>query len=128
VGADLDLDGHTDLLIIQMDQLTNRHGTGRAEHYLHLVQNNMKSEGNWIGLHMDPGTNPVGSMVTVRAGGKKQTLPVVTGDSYSAQHPLSFHFGLGKIKMVDELLVEKFGRELIRFSKPDINRYHRAKP
>ncbi|MDP6905043.1 MAG: VCBS repeat-containing protein, partial [Verrucomicrobiota bacterium] len=91
VGADLDLDGHTDLLIVQMDQLTNRHKTGRAEHYLHLVQNNMNRGGNWIGLHMDPGTNPVGALVTVRAGGKTQTMPVVTGDSYSAQHPFSIH-------------------------------------
>jgi hypothetical protein len=128
VGADLDLDGRTDLLIVQMDQLTNRHKTGRAEHYLHLVQNNMKTEGNWIGLHMDPGTNPVGALVTVRAGGKIQTLPVVTGDSYSAQHPLSFHFGLGKTQEVGELLVEKFGRKLFQIRKPDINRYHRTNP
>jgi len=128
VGADLDLDGNTDLLIVQMDQLTNRHKTGRAEHYLHLVQNNMNKGGNWIGLHMDPGTNPVGALVTVRAGGKTQTMPVVTGDSYSAQHPLSIHFGLGKIQKVDELLVEKFGRKLIRMTNPDINRYHRTKP
>jgi hypothetical protein len=128
VGADLDLDGHTDLLIVQMDQLTNRHKTGRAEHYLHLVQNNMKTEGNWIGLHMDPGTTPVGALVTVHAGGKTQTMPVVTGDSYSAQHPLSFHFGLGKTQKVDELLVEKFGRKLFQIQEPDINRYHRTNP
>lgn len=127
VGADLDLDGHTDLLIIQMDQLSNRHETGRAEHYLHLVQNKIKSDGNWIGLHLKPEMNPVGSMVTVRVGGKTQTLPVVTGDSYNAQQPLSIHFGLGKAKQVDELRVEKFGRELVRLTNPVINQYHKAR-
>jgi hypothetical protein len=70
----------------------------------------------------------VGALVTVRAGGKIQTLSVVTGDSYSAQHPLSFHFGLGKTQKVDELLVEKFGRKLFQIQKPDINKYHRIKP
>lgn len=128
VGADLDLDGRTDLLVIEMDQLTDRHGTGKAEHYLHLVRNNIKSGGNWIGLHLKPETNPVGAMVTVRVGRKTQTLPVVTGDSYSAQHPLSIHFGLGKAKQVDELRLERFGHELVRLSNPVINQYHKAQP
>ena len=91
------------------------------------MQNKIKSDGNWIGLHLNPEMNPVGAMVTVRVGGKTQTLPVVTGDSYNAQQPLSIHFGLGKAKQVDELRVEKFGRELVRLTNPVINQYHKAR-
>ena len=110
--------------IIQMDQLTNRHKTGRAEHYLHLVQNNMPSKGNWIGLHLNPGSNPVGAMVSVRANGKTQTLPVMTGDSYSSQHPNTFHFGLGNVQQGEELRVEKGGHQILLLKSPKVNRYH----
>ncbi len=124
VGADLDLDGRTDLMVVQMDQLTNRHKTGKAEHYLHLVQNNLSTQGNWVGLHLNPGSNPVGAMVSVRANGKTQTLPVVTGDSYSSQHPNTLHFGLGKVNQVEELRVEKAGRQILLLKNPEINKYH----
>ena len=125
VGADLDLDGRTDLLIVQMDQLSNRHKTGNAEHYLHLVQNNMPSQGNWIGLHLNPGSNPVGAIIRARANGKTQILPVVTGDSYSSQHPSTFHFGLGEASQVEELRVEKAGSPILLLKNPEINKYHR---
>ena len=128
VTADLDADGLTDLMVVQMDQLTDRHRTGRAEHYLHLVRNQMPEPGNWLAVQFNPAHNPVGSIVTLKTKERTQVMPVVTGDSYNAQHPARVHFGLGQVAAVEAVLIDQPGREPLRWSKPGINQVHVVKP
>ena len=128
VATDLDADGLTDLMVIQMDQLTDRHRTGRAEHYLHLVRNQMPEAGNWLVVQFLPAQNPVGTVVTLKSKGQTQVMPLVTGDSYNAQHPARIHFGLGQADSVAEVLIEQPGREPVRWNNPAINQVHLVKP
>ncbi len=128
VASDLDGDGRTDLIVVQMDQLTNRHGTGRAEHYLHLVRNQLSQAGNWLAVQFNPADNPIGTTVTVRTAERAQVLPVVTGDSYNAQHPARLHFGLGAAEQVKEVLIEQPGKKPLRWALPAINQVHRVQP
>lgn len=128
VTADLDADGLTDLMVVQMDQLTDRHRTGRAEHYLHLVRNQMPEPGNWLAVQFNPAHNPVGSIVTLKTKERTQVMPVVTGDSYNAQHPARVHFGLGQVAAVEAVLIDQPGREPLRWSNPRINQVHVVKP
>jgi hypothetical protein len=48
---------------------------------------------------------PVGTRVTVTAGGRKQTKDLAAGDSYSSTHDPRLHFGLGAAEKADEVLV-----------------------
>ena len=128
VATDLDADGLTDLMVVQMDQLTDRHRTGRAEHYLHLVRNQMPETGNWLVVQFLPAQNPVGTVVTLKSKGQTQVMPLVTGDSYNAQHPARIHFGLGQADSVAEVLIDQPGREPVRWNNPAINQVHLVKP
>ena len=43
-----------------------------------------------------PGLSVLGAVVTVTAGGRTWSRQIVTGDSFTAQHPPQVHFGLGE--------------------------------
>jgi|TARA_B110000495_G_C22895476_1_gene522429 hypothetical protein len=53
---------------------------------------------------------------TGRHANTTQTLPIITGDSWKAQHPATLHFGLGKSKAIDTIEV--------RWPNGKTNRYH----
>ena len=67
-------------------------------------------------------------MVPLKSKGQTQVMPVVTGDSYNAQHPARIHFGLGQADSVAEVLIEQPGREPVRWNNPAINQVHLVKP
>ena len=48
---------------------------------------------------------PIGTKVTVTAGGRKVTRDIAAGDSYASTHDPRLHFGLGKAESADEVLV-----------------------
>ncbi|NQY91636.1 MAG: ASPIC/UnbV domain-containing protein, partial [Deltaproteobacteria bacterium] len=53
---------------------------------------------------------------------------IVTGDSFSAQHALQKHFGLGSLQSVSAIEVKWPGGLSTRIDKPAIRRYHLVKP
>lgn len=122
VSADLDLDGRADLLVVEKEAGNDRQRDGQ----IRLVRNLTPSENNWIGLHLEAKANcPIwGARVRVHQnGGAMQELPVVTGDSWKAQHGTSIHFGLGKTEAARLEVIWPNGK-VSRIEQPAVNKYH----
>jgi len=125
VGTDFDADGKPDLLVSQLSAKQR----GSAE-LLHLIKNNWKTSGSWIGVRLKgaPGISPLGAMVQLKAGGKTHIHPVTSGDSLWAQHPAIVHFGLGNLKSVEAVEINWGNGKTTRIQNPKINQYHLAQP
>ncbi len=132
VSADLDMDGRPDLLVIERDRLRNVHQTFGFVNYVHLVRNQMPANGNhWIGVQLpldQPDYSPSGAMVWVHTKDGKQCLPVVSGDSYKAQHPAARHFGLGNTDKVVAIEVQWPNGEITMVKNPPVDKYNIIEP
>ena len=93
--GDVDNDGRLDILITALDdspELLRNEGAARS----------------WLTVVCEiPGgaAVPVGTRVTVTAGGRKMTRDLAAGDSYASTHDPRLHFGLGTAETADEVLV-----------------------
>ena len=91
--GDYDNDGRLDVLLTSLDSPPALlHNEGRT--------------GSWLtvaceGAHGEP--NPLGTVVTIRAGGRSQSQDIASGDSFLSTHDPRPHFGLGAAEKVDEL-------------------------
>ncbi len=121
VSADLDLDGRPDLLVVEIENQS-----GRRDGHVRIYHNQLNTKNNWIGVHLQcaPGTALFGAKVTLHHPNTSQTLPVITGDSWKAQHPTTLHFGLGKSKTINAIEVRWPNGKTTRLNTPEINRYH----
>jgi hypothetical protein len=94
-AGDFDDDGRLDLLVTALDSppaLLHNEGAG----------------GSWLTVVcVVPGGTavPIGTVVTVRAGGRTMTRDIASGDSYLSSHDPRPHFGLGKAEKADEVVV-----------------------
>ena len=123
VSGDLDHDGRPDLLVVE----GVRRGTDQQrEGYIQVIQNLLTTGNHWIGTHLKG--QPIGAVVSVVNDGKRQILPIVTGDSFDSQHATSAHFGLGKSKSVEALEVRWPNGKVTRVKNPAIDKYHIIRP
>ena len=67
----------------------------------------------------------IGATVTVRTPAGAQMTRVVTGDSFSAQHPTTVHFGLGKREQVDQIEIRWPSGIRQVIENPAINTLHK---
>ncbi len=95
--GDFDNDGDLDLLFTRLD--------GPPV----LLRNDSPSTGAWLTV-IPEGTNgqpsPIGTTVTIKAGGRIQWRDVASGDSYLSTHDPRPHFGLGSAEVVDDVDVK----------------------
>ena len=92
--GDFDNDGRLDILITALDSPPELlHNEGPA--------------GSWLTVVCDPGgpAVPIGTRVTVTAGGRTMTQDVAAGDSYLSTHDPRPHFGLGGAETAEEVVV-----------------------
>lgn len=125
VSTDLDLDGRADLLVVEKESGDDRQRDGQ----IRLIRNLTPQGNNWIGLHLNVQVGrPIwGARVRVhQVDGVTQELPVVTGDSWKAQHGTSLHFGLGKNKVAQLEVIWSNGK-VSRVDQPAVNQYHTLK-
>jgi enediyne biosynthesis protein E4 len=123
LADDLDADGRVDLVVSELFYGRSRRGeAGR----LHLYRNAWPSANHWIGvrLHDEPGVSPIGARITVHTANGPLIARIVTGDSYSAQHAPTKHFGLGSLDRVDALEVRWQNGTVKTLRQPAIGRYH----
>lgn len=93
--GDYDNDGRLDILVTALDEPPELlHNEGRPGSWLTVV------------CEVPGGTAiPIGTRVTVTAGGRTQSRDIAAGDSYVSTHDPRPHFGLGTADSVDEVLV-----------------------
>jgi hypothetical protein len=93
--GDFDNDGRLDVLVTALDE---------PPELLH----NESAAGSWLTVVCEvPGGTaiPVGTTVTVTAGGRTMSRDIAAGDSYASTHDPRLHFGLGKAETADEVRV-----------------------
>jgi enediyne biosynthesis protein E4 len=120
LGADLDLDGRVDVLVVE-----DRGSRGQK---LHIYRNQIETGNHWIGVQLQEeggGLSPVGASVTVRTADRSQVGRVVTGETLMGQHPTTLHFGLAGAERVESIEVEWVGGVKRRLEQPEVDRYHR---
>ena len=91
--GDYDNDGDLDLLVTNLDEPPS-------------LLRNETAGGSWLTVVCeDPrgGIAPIGTRVTVRAGGRTQWRDIAAGDSFMSTHDPRPHFGLGAATRVDEV-------------------------
>ncbi len=121
VSDDLDADGRVDLLVFGAEPL------GRQT--LRVFRNVAKSENHWIGVRLKEGPagkapSPFGASVTLDSGQGRRVAVFVSGDSFTSQHALTRHFGLGAAREVKSLrVVWPGGRERLLLN-PEVDRYY----
>jgi len=122
VSADLDLDGRPDLLVVEKEPGEERTRDGQ----IRVIRNKITTENDWIGIHLKGAAGkPIwGATVTVKQSAHAQSLPVVTGDSWKAQHPATVHFGLGRNGPVEVLTVDWPDGSVTQLKAPSLNSYH----
>jgi enediyne biosynthesis protein E4 len=91
--GDFDNDGRLDVLLTSLDgPPALLHNEGRTGSWLTVA---------CAGAHGEP--NPLGTVVTIRAGGRSQSQDIASGDSFLSTHDSRPHFGLGAAEKVDEV-------------------------
>jgi len=93
--GDYDNDGRLDILVTALDS---------PPELLH----NESGAGSWLTVVCEvPGGTavPIGTQVTVTAGGRTLTRDIASGDSYLSSHDPRPHFGLGKAERAEEVVV-----------------------
>jgi enediyne biosynthesis protein E4 len=91
--GDYDNDGDLDILITALDAPP-------------LLLRNDSQGGSWITIVCEipgGGADPIGTVVTLTAGGRVQRRDIASGDSYMSSHDPRPHFGLGKAETVDSI-------------------------
>ena len=95
--GDFDNDGDLDLLFTRLD--------GPPV----LLRNDSPSTGAWLTVIPEGAKgelSPIGTTVTIKAGGRTQWRDIASGDSYLSTHDPRPHFGLGSTEMVEEVDVK----------------------
>ncbi len=93
--GDYDNDGRPDILVTALDEPPELlHNEGPAGSWLTVV------------CEVPGGTAiPIGTRVTVTAGGRTLYRDIAAGDSYVSTHDPRLHFGLGKAEAAEEVVV-----------------------
>ena len=122
VLTDVDVDGRPDLLVVQYD-------AKERQQRLFVMRNQIQTKGNWIGLHIpdQPGLPANGATIQLHTGNRNDVRQLVTGDSFTAQHPATAHFGLGENQVVDQLVIRWPSGKTVTLTQPAVGQYHRLK-
>ncbi len=94
--GDFDNDGDIDVAVMNMGEPPS------------LLRNTLAGKSGWIKVMLEgvrSNRSAIGAVVTIEAGGSKQTLPVLSQSSFLSQSERRLHFGLGAATRVDRVRV-----------------------
>ena len=125
VTDDLDGDGRVDLLTVEF----KTQGLDNNSYTVHVYRNQLEAAGHWVGVHLQagPGFSPIGATIKLISERGTQMTRLVTGDSFSSQHPASAHFGLGRLQKIESLEIQWPNGIVQHIKKPEIDQYHEIK-
>lgn len=95
--ADFDNDGNIDVAVMNMGEPPS------------LLRNALTGSMRWIKVALEgvlSNRSAIGAVVTIEAGGVRQTLPVLCQSSFLSQNERRLHFGLGQAARVDLVRVQ----------------------
>jgi hypothetical protein len=123
ITADINVDGRNDLLVVQYD-------ANARQQRLFVMLNQLSTKGKWIGLHITDTPGQPSNGVTVKLFRKNQHVikQFVTGDSFTAQHPTTAHFGLGENESVEKLEISWPNGKTKTLKQPELGKYHQLTP
>jgi hypothetical protein len=126
VGEDLDADGRPDLLVVEYRSERADH----TEYTLHVLRNQLETNHGWIGVRLSEspgGPSPIGANIVVKTPRRTHIHRVVTGDSFSSQHPTAAHFGLGDETAVGSIEIQwpDGGKSVLK--RPAPGRYYHVR-
>ena len=123
IAADIDVDGLNDLLVVQYD-------ANAKQQRLFVMGNQLSTKSKWIGLNINdaPGVPTNGAIVKLFTKTQIFIKQFVTGDSFTAQHPSTAHFGLGENDLVEKIEVLWPNGKKITLNQPAIGKYHQLTP
>ncbi len=127
VSDDLDGDGLPDLLVTEY----RSQRLGDAEFELHVLKNRLPVRRHWIGVRLRQslgGPSPLGARVALRSDAGEQVARIVTGDSFSSQHPPVAHFGLGDQSRPASLEVRWLDGTTQRIDAPAVDAWYAVDP
>ncbi|MFX0555838.1 CRTAC1 family protein [Maribacter sp. CXY002] len=108
VVFDMDNDGDLDLLVVNQEPILEYPTSSLTR----LFRNDL-SDGNWIKIALHgiwSETSGIGSRITIICNGKRMIREVDGGgSSHLSQNSVLTHFGLGKAKVVDSIIVDWTG-------------------
>ncbi len=112
--GDVDNDGGVDILV------ANRDGSP------YLLRNVVPARGHWaqFAVRNQQGSDALGAVLTVRAGGRAWRRDVRTGYSYLAANDPRVHVGLGDVTRIDAVDVRWPGGRTERFGPFPADRIH----
>jgi hypothetical protein len=93
--ADYDNDGDLDLLFTNLDEPPT------------LLRND-SATGNWLMVRViqaEGSATILGTLVTIKAGGRSQWRDVSSGGSYMSTHDPRLHFGLGEAAIAEQVTI-----------------------
>ena len=92
--------------------------------------NQLSTKSKWIGLNINdaPGIPTNGAIVKLFTKTQIFIKQFVTGDSFTAQHPSTAHFGLGENDFVEKVEVHWPNGKKITLNQPAIGKYHQITP
>jgi hypothetical protein len=94
--GDFDNDGDMDAIVMNMGDAPS------------LLRNDLTPARHWIRLKLEgrkSNRSAISAIVTIEAGGRSQTLPVLSQSSFLSQNDLQLHFGLDSARTVDKIRV-----------------------
>lgn len=118
ISDDFNGDGRVDLVVLYRAPISR-------EPSIHILQNKIDSDANWIGIRLDnTSRSGLGARIMAKTADENHVAAIVAGDSYVSQHAPAVHFGLGNTTQVDEVTVNWPDGATATITKPEINRYH----
>ena len=111
-SGDFDADGRPDLAVVEYQ-------TGTMSQRLHVLRNQLETDRNWLGVRFrsDAGrgrSSAIGAVVSLKSGDNTWVRHVVSGESFTAQHERTAHFGLGRVDHVDVVEIHWPGEDVTR--------------
>lgn len=120
VKADFDNDGDLDLLIVRV---TGTHDPEFRRKVLYY-ENQLNSENNWLKVDLTTlDAKKYGAHLRIVVDGESWVEEINGGSSHASQHSSIVHFGLGKAKIVDSLIVQYIGGEKAILTNLPVNEY-----